>query len=143
MYLLLRAFPAKPFFPLLPTVTFPFCILHLATRLVPFFFSFFYYFPPLKATVLFLKSDDVSYIRSTVQFPLTLISRSPPCCYWINFPRSKLIFSRPTAMVGRRKNRAAAQPAARTPSISTRSGRTAQGKFIQVGAIGPISDPHV
>ncbi|KAJ5334320.1 uncharacterized protein N7506_008103 [Penicillium brevicompactum] len=29
-------------------------------------------------------------------------------------------------MVGRRKNRAAAQPAVRTPSISTRSGRTAQ-----------------
>lgn len=53
VYLLLRAFPAKPFFPLLPTVTFPFCILHLATRLVPFFFPFSTIFPLWKPLYCF------------------------------------------------------------------------------------------
>jgi hypothetical protein len=89
------------------------------------FFPFFYYhFPPLNCIVLggnqgdgkLKHRSDVGYIKGRIEFQGQYSSKGEPC-YWINFPRSKLIFPRPTAMVGRRKNRAAAQPAVRTPSI--------------------------
>lgn len=117
---------AKPFFPTAPSdVSF----LHSAfgNATCTFFPFFYYHFPPLNCIVL----EILFYLWCILHLIYASISHLPdflPPCYWINFPRSKLIFPRPTAMVGRRKNRAAAQPAVRTPSISTRSGRTVQGR---------------